>query len=330
MGAVDVRALAAVGARGVMTYLPLKAARFSWRASRNLICAIPGGARLLFPARRLATQFGRGDALYALHVYRHHVRQLEQAGFTGASMILEVGPGQNLGSGLLWWSRAVAVGQSNVRVTFWDVYPNANPHASGFWPALAREVLDAMKSADDDGASVGPEHRDILREVASGRRKPEVEYIVCKLRHLRSLLQERRFDLVWSHAALEHVWRIDELWPILSGLTLPAGWHSHRIDLADHGRRESNCVEMLEWSSLSWWLTMRFVPGAINRKRASECEAALASHGVRIASAKREQRETLPVPRRRLARRYRDMDEAELRTTAIDLVGFRADARCGS
>jgi hypothetical protein len=75
--------------------------------------------------------------------------------------------------------------------------------------------------------------------------------------------------LVYSQAAIEHIWYVADLWRAIIGMTKPGSWHSHRTDLADHGCRESNYIEMLEWSPLGYWLTTRFVPGAINRWRAS-------------------------------------------------------------
>lgn len=106
----------------------------------------------------------------------------------------------------------------------------------------------------------------------------------------------------------------------MSGLTEPGGWHSHRIDLADHGRRESNYIEMLQWSRLGYWLTMRFVPGAINRWRACHHLEKLVHEGFAIVSAERTAREALPVPLRSISMEFRNLEEIELRTTALDVV----------
>ncbi len=307
-----------------------KLVRFAWRAGRNAICAIPGGAGLLFPAAALAQRFGRGDAEYALHVYLHHARQLDVAGFRGGHAVLEVGPGRNLGSALLWWCRAMADGRPEGSVTLWDVHPNANPDTAGFWPSVATALIRQNDSSNAGTMTLPPSHHAVLSEVASGRLVPRIAYHVCPMESLEDRLDKGRFDLVYSHAALEHIWRIEEFWPLAMRLTAPAGWHSHRIDLADHGRRESNFVEMLEWSPWSWWMTNRFVPGAINRWRAAEHLAAVERFGMRVLSARRELRPALPIPRSSLSRRYRDLDMSELLTSSVDIVGRWGEATCAS
>ena len=83
-----------------MKHTMTKAARFAWRAARNLLCVTPWGKRRLFPAQALANRFGRGDAEYALNVFLHHYRQLSAAGFHAVDKILEVGPGRNAGTAL--------------------------------------------------------------------------------------------------------------------------------------------------------------------------------------------------------------------------------------
>jgi hypothetical protein len=77
---------------------------------------------------------------------------------------------------------------------------------------------------------------------------------------------------------------------------------------------------MLEWSPIGYWLTMRFIPGAINRWRASTHMVFLAEAGLKILSASRETREVLPITRSRVNRAFRSLDELDLRTTALDLV----------
>ena len=129
--------------------------------------------------------------------------------------------------------------------------------------------------------------------------------------------------LVYSQVAIEHIWDIAYFWRTIINLTRPGGWHSHHIDLADHGRRNTNYIEMLEWSPFVYWLTMRFVPGGINRWRASTHIDFLVQSGMNILSTKREARDTLPIPRTRIDRNFRSFDDLELRTTAVDLVAVK-------
>lgn len=296
---------------------------FAWRISRNIVCAIPSGKKLLFPPVQLAQRFGRADTAYALHVYRHHRRQLVQAGFISATQMLETGPGRNLGSALLWWCAMKSQTGENVGVTLWDVHANADPSSHGFWRSLANGLIDELSRNDDAGCDFGSAQLSLLSEVAAGCIEPDIRYVVCSLGELMGRISGQQFDLVCSHAALEHVHPIERYWALSAQFTSFAGWHSHRIDLADHGRRDSNYVEMLEWPPLVWHLMTCFIPGTINRWRAHEHIHAFNTCGFRVVHAHREIRDLLPVPRKFLAEPYRSMGEFDLRTTALDLVGIK-------
>jgi hypothetical protein len=305
-----------------------KMARFVWRVSRNVVCALPGGTRLLFPANQLAQHFGRDDVDYAITVFLHHARQLAASGFGGGEVVFEAGPGRNLGSALLWWCRGVAEGYANPSVLLWDVHTNANPAATDFWQTLAQALLPVATTAAAAHPEISAPQLTVLQQVADGAHQPNIRYLVCPLEALQANLGAQKFELMLSHAALEHVRMIEIFWKVATGLTAENGWHSHRIDLADHGRRETNYIEMLEWSDWAWWATMRFIPGAINRWRASEYLAVLQNHGLAIKSAVPELRVALPVPRYALAARYRSLREEDLRTTAIDIVAKKVPSQC--
>jgi transposase len=240
------------------------------------------------------------------------------AGYEGAKSIFEMGPGRNIATGLLWWAVETgrAVGGAPVRVVLWDVFKNARVE-SDTWRRCASQLLNAMPYTGGQG---GQQLRAVLEHVAAGSVIPDIAYTVVPLAELDRVCGKQSFELVYSHAAIEHAWNIRETWEALFRVTAANGWHSHRIDLADHGGREGNYIEMLEWSSFGYWLTMRYVPGAINRWRAADHLQWLQAMGLKILSQSREVRDSLPVPRARLSRQFRDLDEVELRTTAIDLV----------
>lgn len=312
-----------------MRRIVTRCARFTWRLFRNVLCTLPGGARLLFPPEALAQRFGRGDAQYAVSVYLHHARLLAGTHFAGAARVLETGPGRNLGSALLWWCRARAEGKAHPSVALWDVHVNAHPDESGFWQELARALLPVTRHAATNDALLTAGQLGQLGDVAQGTLQPDITYLVCPLDTLLARLGSQGFDLLLSHAALEHVWQMDEYWRIACALGNPGAWQSHRIDLADHGRRQGHYLEMCEWSPCAWWMTMRFIPGAINRWRAHQHRRALERGGYRIVSEFRETRLTIPVPRTDLAMPFRVMPEGELRTTAVDLIAQREEHPCG-
>jgi hypothetical protein len=198
------------------------------------------------------------------------------------------------------------------------VFKNATTEAVGFWRDLANELLTALprdESAQDSEPILALLEN--LKSIADGR-EPAIHYQVMPITEL--IKSSGDFDLVYSQAAIEHIWFVGQFWEVIATLTQEGGWHSHRIDLADHGRRQTNFIEMLQWSEEAYWITQRFVPGALNRWRASDHLHKLTELNFKILHLHHDMRDKLPIPRRALARKFRDLDEIELCTIGLDLV----------
>jgi len=282
------------------------------------------GRRLMYPADILATRFGRGDADYAWRVFSHHFAQLDAAGFEAADRILEIGPGRNLGTALLWWSLISSRNANkSIEIVCWDVFKNAMPESDGFWAELAQALLVKLPETLPEEEVSRMQQR--LRDVAEDRALPAIAYRIESLMELEAAMnrQGNTFDLIYSHAAIEHIWHIDAFWNAMGRLTASGGWHSHRIDLADHGRRETNYVEMLEWSRFEYWITMRFIPGATNRWRACHHLGKISALGLQILLKQRSQHDHLPIRISQLSPEFGRLGEAELRTTDLDVVAIR-------
>jgi hypothetical protein len=270
---------------------------------------------VVFPKQKLSESFGRGDAEYAIEVFQHHRRQLQAAGFTTAEQVLEVGPGRNLGTAILMWAWLRARGRIEVSVTMVDAFENMSASENDITES-AQNLLIELKNHGKFDENIVFE----LENALKNKCLPEVKYIICPLNSLKKIFSAGYFDLVYSHAALEHVWEISDFWMTAVGLTRNGGWHSHRIDLADHGRRNGNYLEMLQWSPAAYWLTMRFIPGAVNRWRAATHLECMTRNGLHVLSEGRESRDALPVERSSLHRSFQGFSDAELRTTALDVV----------
>ncbi len=305
-----------------MNYLIEKSIRFSWRVARNLLCTTPLGKNFLFPSQSLAIRFGSNDINYAIEVFLHHFCQLDAANWQAANKILEIGPGRNIGTPLLMW--ALNYSRSGaVTVTLWDVFPNMMIVNTDTF-RYAAHAIRTSPSFHDIVQILPNDHIDgILDAVERGELVPDIHYCVQDLTELVTLSVANDVDLVYSQAAIEHIWAIEDFWQTIIGMTRLGGWHSHRIDLADHGRRDTNYIEMLEWSPLNYWLSMRFIPGAINRWRACMHLEFLDYHGLKIVNTSREIRECLPIPLSRIDKTFRSMQEVELQTTAIDIVALK-------
>jgi hypothetical protein len=209
-----------------------------------------------------------------------------------------------------------------VTVILWDVFPNMMVDANAVQEA-ARALLDSPVFHDVHKALPDDRLDQTLGAVARGELLGNIRYRVQPLPELIAAGEASDVTLVYSQSAIECIWNVADFWRAIIGLTKSGGWHSHRIDLSDHGRRETNYIEMLEWSPIGYYVTMRFIPGAINRWRASTHMTFAAEAGLKILSASRETRELLPIPRSRINRMFRSLDELDLRTTAVDLVAVK-------
>jgi hypothetical protein len=204
-------------------------------------------------------------------------------------------------------------------VVLWDVYPN-----DAIEPETWRKWAAGLLVSQPAGDCSSPDLLHRLHAVLEGAVNPQIEYLVGPLEDLHNRYRTRKFDLIYSQAAMEHVWKISETWRVLANLTGTGGWQSHRIDLADHGRRDTNYLEMLEYPDWAYSSSLCFTPGAINRWRAHEHLTALQALGMDIVSVERSFRPVLPTRRRHLAKRYRHLQDEELRTVGIDFVARRA------
>lgn len=289
-----------------------KLKRFLWRAANNLLAAIPLIRRLRFPAVTLARSFGSDDASYSWRVFERHAKRLRELDFPfDARRILEVGPGQNIGGPVLWWA---VCGGEGVHVTLWDAFPNMAPDKESI-----RATAGALLETADGRDGAWPELCARLRSVVAGEIDPEIDYVVCDLAGFTAR-GEAPYDLLLSHSALEHVWSPEPTVRMLAEHTSDRGWHSMQIDLMDHGSRETNYLEMLEWSDFAYWLTMRFAPGGLNRWRAQEFIDLYEALGLETVASDRRVQDALPTRREHLGRRFRAMTEAELLTSELFLI----------
>lgn len=139
------------------------------------------------------------------------------------------------------------------------------------------------------------------------------------IRSLREI-PGRSVDFLWSHAVLEHV-RLGEFRDTLQELRRvlrPEGVCSHRIDLMDHLGFALNNLRFSE----DLWESDFFAKSGFytNRIRHSEMldlfrEAGFSPEVVRI-----DRWERLPTPLSKMAVKFRDLGEEELRTFAFDVI----------
>jgi hypothetical protein len=190
----------------------LRTGRFFWRAARNAACIVPMGRQIIYPSGKLAERFGPAEVAYGISVFEGHWRRLKASGFQSAENILEVGPDRNLTTAILIWSAsATATGSRNGRLTMWDVFANM-----AVTPQAIRETAGAIlnaSQADPESLAryIDPE---LLRELASGVVDADIRYCVAPMANFWGKSDpaphEAAYDLIYSQAAIEHIWFIKE------------------------------------------------------------------------------------------------------------------------
>jgi hypothetical protein len=288
---------------------PSHYARFGWRVGRNLVAASPARG-LLFARDQLADRFSCEAPQYALSVFRSHRARLDAAGAPRTfDSILELGPGTAIGVSLLFWADSVAAGTAPKEIVLWDAFANM------------RELgLRATRAAAALAELVPGELAEVLRS-AVGPDSPPLRYELGSVRDMSSL-GAGRFDLVYSQSALECVWEIEGCWRMLARSSAVGAWHSHQMNLMDHGRHE-NYLEMCQWSRAAYFCSMRWIPGAPNRWRAGQHLQAMQANGLDVITANRLLADEMPIPRRQLAEPFRSMSQRELLTTVLQTVARR-------
>ena len=299
-----------------MRHRMIKTARGVKRLGMNLACMTPIGRRLILPPAQRAKDFGPADAGYSWRLFGRQFDRLREVGYEPtARRILDVGPGRNIGSSLLWWA---ASGGGSVSVVLWDTYANMIVDAEAL-RVSAQALMDSDERREDESMHA------LLKGVAEGQTCPDVKYIVSRPEELGSQNSEL-FDLVLSHSCFEHIWDPVPTLAMLAHQTAPEGWHFVQIDLMDHGSRQTNYLEMLEWSDSVYWWTTRFI-GGVNRWRAQQYVDLYQLLRLKIIAEDRRSADQLPIPRERLAKRFQDLPDRELLTTELVLIthGFQAE-----
>ncbi len=140
-------------------------------------------------------------------------------------------------------------------------------------------------------------------------------------------LPDGSVDLTWSVTVLEHVPRAEMplLLAELHRITAPGGMGWHGVDLTDHLGGGLNSLRFREtlWEA-PWFATRSGF--YTNRLRQAELLALARAAGFRASVAWRERWPRPPLPRARMAKPFRAMEEAELDISAVCLLLEKPEA----
>lgn len=236
-----------------------------------------------------------GEAVFA----RHFALARPAAGFT----CLEMGPGDALTTAVLARAHGAAA------TWLVDVGDFAGRAMAPYRLLAGRLTAAGLPSPPDDALA----DRTTLLAWSNAR------YLTGGLASLREV-PDASVDFLFSQAVLEHV-RLAEFAATLAEtrrVMRPGGVCSHRIDLRDHLGGALNNLRFPR----GVWESRLFAESGFytNRLRRGDLLALFADAGFAAEVVGEERWPRLPTPRRALARPFRDMPDAELLVSALDIV----------
>ncbi len=296
---------------------------------RGLLSHLPWYERRL---KRRARTGGTDDARYCYSVWLRHQVRLRQLGVREAARaVAELGPGDSIGVGL------AALLSGAERYVALDVFPYSDrerwtrilDELSALFEARARipdnrefpELRPALHGYDyplDLLPANAPDaqHRRLLREELGRPDSRRVRY-VCPW-NSPAEVEAGSIDLIWSQAVMEHVMDLDGAYAAMFQWLRRGGCASHVIDFRSHG---------VSWAWNGHW---RYAPAVwslltarreftMNRRPLSHHLAGVRQAGFEIVHRGVEER-TDGLPRRALARPFRDLADDDLKASGVHLV----------
>jgi SAM-dependent methyltransferase len=239
---------------------------------------------------------------YVQDVFKTHVERAELTGQLTGKTILEIGPGDGIGTALL----AYAHGACAILIDT-GRYAGSNIQ-------LYRELAASLAS---EGLRKPPiEHAKTVDEIVTAC---NARYLTLGLRGWVEV-QDASIDLIFSQAVLEHI-RRPEFEPLLREcrrVLKPGGICSHRIDLADH---LGGCLNNLRFSRARWESRLFADSGFYtNRLRYRQLLELFANAGFAVTVTNVDRWKALPIRRAQLAPEFRNMPDEELCVSGFDVI----------
>ncbi len=291
--------------------------------SKSIIKNLLLDNRLIAPAARRQLQQAhdpeKDEASYPLTVFHQHLTALEplRGNLLGAD-VLEIGPGSNLGVGLL----ALLAGANSAtcidsaalarKERLVDLYL-ALVKTAATYPETYLVAPALLERARQDPEGLA---RELLGRVSY--RAP--------LDFAKNTLPAASLDVICSHTCFEHFADPAGVIAQIARLLRPGGVTSHQIDLRDH-RDFDHPLEFLTYNETLWRLANSNHPQAVRtRWRAAQYRAAFEKYGLEVVYLEVTHKMAVTEEmRRRFARRFRQMDLADLGILSLLLVARKGE-----
>jgi SAM-dependent methyltransferase len=306
--------------------------------AKGLATYVPG---LYSPER--GTTGGTSDPRYCYSVWLRHLTMLRASGLpTDPEVVAELGPGDSLGLGLAALlsgasryyaldvvryaasprnvevlDQLVALFVARASIPGPDELPEAKPVLDGY--EFPNDVLTPARLEQALAPSRVEAIRAALLEEGSDEGTIRIRYFAPW--NDPEVIEEGSVDLIYSQAALEHVDDLDTTYGALRRWLAPDGVMSHQIDFRSHGTAK-------EWNGhwtypdLLWAIVRGRRTYLLNRAPYSTHLDALRRHGFGLVHSVRVETPS-EVPRSRLARRFRELSDEDLRTSGAYVQAVR-------
>ena len=240
---------------------------------------------------------------YALKVFRHHYDLADFERKHSGFVMLELGPGDSLSSGVI----AYCMGASQSYLV------DANPYAKlefgvykNLLEYLSQQGLPTQSLAD-------------VSDVETLQKRCNLSYLTGGLQSLKTI-PDASVDFIWSQAmmAMVHKSEVEPIFREFRRILRPGGAASHRIDLADHINFSLN---NLRFSEAQW--NSRLMSGSgfyTNRLRYRDYLELFQRTGFEAKVVGLERWDTLPVPRSQIHPDFHHHPDDELRIHQMDVV----------
>jgi SAM-dependent methyltransferase len=285
--------------------------------AKNLAVATPPG-RAIHTRRRHEQSFGEGGvnaASYPMSVFRRHISAVSavRAGGARGADVLEIGPGGNVGVGLLMLLAGAA------SVTCIDSAPWIRDVASD---QLHTAIIE-LAQQDADEYHVAEEFREAARCGARSVARELVNHITYlqPVDIASTTLPTASMDIIFSQACFEHFADPQGALDQISRLLRPRGVTSHQIDLRDH-RDYDRPFEFLQYSDIVWRLASSQSPLFVrNRWRVPDYRRGFQRAGLETLRIDATERSPLSAEmRKRLHSRIRAMNTDEVEIIGVQIV----------
>ena len=240
------------------------------------------------------------DSKYAMKIYEQHMSRMTDASSYDGKVVLEIGPGDSVASGVFTYLR----GGRSILLDVGD---------------YAQKDIKIYERLISEGAVRGASSLIVFRSFPEMLSSLNIKYLTDGLASLRSL-DSNSVDFLFSNAVLEHI-KLKEFEQFLlemHRILKPDGLCSHRIDFKDHLGGGLNNLRF----SNHWWESPLFSESGFytNRLRYTDMIVKMTNSGFDVKVINKSTFIKPVLPRKYLAKEFESCTDEALSISGVDVL----------